>query len=141
MGYHGKVVTNINADQYCPQPGVLSEYVLQNAGPSRQFIDASNEEGRYKNGKFACRLDIHTNQKKNKAIIKMVEVVISNIGETKYILKARRDIVPFEQLQFDYGDKVAGALLEDGSLTDFGFSTKFLTRFDPGNVLSKFEAF
>ena len=45
--------------------------------------------------------------------MKMVEVVLSSIGESIVILKVRRDIVPFEQLRFDYGDKVAQALFDD----------------------------
>ena len=56
--------------------------------------------------------------------MKMVEVVLSSIGERIVILKARRDIAPFEQLRFDYGDKVAQALFDDSSLMDFGYSTK-----------------
>ena len=47
--------------------------------------------------------------------MEMVEVVLSSIGERIVILKARRDIAPFEQLGFDYGDKVAQALFYDSS--------------------------
>ena len=116
MGYHGKVVTNINADQYCLQIGVLSKYVLQIAGPPRRLIDASNE-GCPLHKWYIClgRLANHATQKKNEAKIKMVEVVLSSIGERKVILKARRDIAPFEQLRFDYGDEVAQALFDDSS--------------------------
>ena len=42
VNYHGKVVININADQYRLQTGVLSEYALQIAGPPRRLIGASN---------------------------------------------------------------------------------------------------
>ena len=52
--------------------------------------------------------------------MKMIEVVLSCIGERVVIPKVRRDIVPFEQLRFDYGDKNAQALFDDISqLNDF----------------------
>ena len=47
--------------------------------------------------------------------MKMVEVVLSSIGERIVILKATRDLAPFEQLRFDSGDKVAQALFDDSS--------------------------
>ena len=111
IDYHGKVVTNINADQYCLQPGVLSEYVLQIAVPPRRLIDASNEMCPFhKWNVYLGHLENLATQKKNEVNLKMVEVVLSSIGERILILKARRDIVPFEQLCFDYGDKVAQSL-------------------------------
>ena len=116
VGYHGKVVTDIKADQYCLQPGVLSEYLLQIAGPPRRLIDASNE-GYPLNKWNVClgRLANHATQRKNKVNMKIVEIVLSCIGERIVILKARGDIAPFEQLRFDYGDKVAQALFDDSS--------------------------
>ena len=57
--------------------------------------------------------------------MKMVEVVLSCISERLVTLKARRDIVPFEQLRFDYGDKIAQALFDDSSSKNFGFSLTF----------------
>ena len=57
----------------------------------------------------------HATQKKNEANMKMVEVVLSGIGERILILKARRDIVLFEQLRFDYGDNVAQAVFDHSS--------------------------
>ena len=47
--------------------------------------------------------------------MKMVKVVLSSIGEKIVILKARRVIAPFEQLRFDYGEKIAQALFNDSS--------------------------
>ena len=47
--------------------------------------------------------------------MKKVEVVLSSIDERIVILKARRDIALFEQLRFDYGEKVAQALFDDSS--------------------------
>ena len=47
--------------------------------------------------------------------MKMVDVVFSSIGERIVILKARRDMVPFKQLRFEYGNKVAEALFDDSS--------------------------
>ena len=116
VDYHGKVVININADYNWLQPGVLSEYVLQNAGPLRRLIDASNEECPLHNWNVCLgRLANHATQKKNEANMKMVEVVHSSIVERIVILKARRDIAPFEQLRFDCGDKVSQALFDDSS--------------------------
>ena len=116
VDYHAKVATNIKVDQYCLQPGVLSEYVLQIAGPPRRLIDASNLERRLQKWNTCLgRLANHANQKKNEANVKMVELVLSSIGERIVILKARRDIAPFEQLRFDYGDKVAQALFDDSN--------------------------
>ena len=114
--YHGKVVAIIKADQHCLQPGILSEYVLQSAGPPRRLIYASNEECLlHKWNVCLRRLANHAVQKKNEANMKMVEVVVVSIGEIVVILKARRYIVPFEQLRFDYGDKVAQALFDNSS--------------------------
>ena len=59
------------------------------------------------------RLANHATQKNNETNMKMVEIVIFSLGERIVILKARRDIVPFEQLRFDYGEKVAQALFDD----------------------------
>ena len=110
VDYHG------DANQYCLQPGVLSEYVLQIAGPPRRLIDASNEERPLRKWNvFLGRLVNQATHKKNEANMKMVEFVFSSIGEKIVILKARRDISPFEQLRFDYGDKVAQALFDDSS--------------------------
>ena len=115
VDYHGKVVTNINADQYCLQPGVLNEYVLQIAGPPGRLTDASNEECLLnKWNAYLGRLAYHATQKKNEANMKMVEVVLSSISAKIVILKARRDIATFEKLRYDHGDKVAQALF-DGS--------------------------
>ena len=116
VDYHGKVVTNINAGQYCLQPGVLTEYNLQIAGPPGRLINTSNEECPLHKWKVCLvRSATHANQKKNEANMMMVEVVFSSIGERIVILKARRDIAPFEQLCFDYGVKVAQALFDDSS--------------------------
>ena len=54
-------------------------------------------------------------QKKNEANLKIVEVVLSCLGEKIVLLKTRRYIVPFEQLRFDCGDKFAQALFEGSS--------------------------
>ena len=110
VNYHG------NANQYCLQPGVLSEYVLQIAGPPRRLIDALNEECPLRKWNVCLdRLANHATQKKNEANMKMVENVHSSIGEKIFILKVMRDISPFEQLRFDYGDKVAQALFDESS--------------------------
>ena len=63
------------------------------------------------------------------ANMKMVEVVLSSTGERTVILKARRDIATFEQLGFDYGDKVAQAAFDDSSWTAFGAFHKSLNLF------------
>ena len=39
--YHGKVVTEINTDQYCLQSGVLTEYVTEDPGTLKRVIEAS----------------------------------------------------------------------------------------------------
>ena len=102
VNYHGKVVTNINSGQYGLQKGVLSEYVLEIAGPTRQLIDASNEYcPLHKCNECLDRLAKHASQKIDEANMKMVEVVFSCIGKKLVILKATRDLVPFEQLHFD----------------------------------------
>ena len=75
LNHHGKVVTNINADQYCLQLGVLSEYVLQVAGPPRPLIDASNEECPLHEWNVCLgRLANHATQRNNEANMKKVEV-------------------------------------------------------------------
>ena len=57
LDHHGKVKTDINADQYYLLPGVLIEF----EGTTRRLIDASNED---------CPLDksnVCLGQKKNEA--------------------------------------------------------------------------
>ena len=77
VDYHGKVDTNINADQYCLEPGVLNAYVLQIAGPPRRLIDASNEEYPLHKRNFGLgRLANHATQKKNEENMKPVEVLL-----------------------------------------------------------------
>ena len=89
---------------------------MQTAGLRSRLIDAANEERPlHKWNVCLGRLANHATQKKNEANMKMVEVVLSSIGERIVILKARRDIASFEQLCFDYGDKVAQALFDDSS--------------------------
>ena len=48
LDYHGKGVTKINDDQYCLQPGVLSEHVLQIADRPRRLLDAQMRNACYK---------------------------------------------------------------------------------------------
>ena len=44
-----------------------------------------------------------------------MKMILSSLGERTVILQAMRDIVPFEQMPFDHGDKVAQALIDDNS--------------------------
>ena len=107
VDYHGQVVTIINVDQYCLQPGVLSGYVLKIAGPPRRLIDTSNEEcPLHKWNVCLGRLTNHATQKENEANMKMVKVAFFSIGKRIVIVKSRINIVPFEQLRFDYRDKL-----------------------------------
>ena len=68
-----------------------------------------------KKERLAGSFGVPRHSKKNEANMKMIEVVLYGIGERILMLKARRDIVLFEQLRFDYGDKVAQAVFDHSS--------------------------
>ena len=71
--YHRKRVTNIKAYQYCLQPGVLCEYVLQTAGPHMRLIDASKKDCTFHKWNVCLgRSANHATQKKSEANMNMV---------------------------------------------------------------------
>ena len=43
VDYHGKVITGQKFEEYVQQPGNISEFVMEVAGPPKRIVDASSE--------------------------------------------------------------------------------------------------
>ena len=111
MDYHGVAVTDKTYQDLIRNRSVPTEFVLEiGAG---NFIDASSEVCvEHPTNRCLGRLANHStlNSKKNlDAKMKIIEVVLNafDLPKRLAVFKARRNIEPFEQVRYDYGDKVA----------------------------------
>ena len=91
----------------------MHEYCLEIKGPPRRIIDAGSEHcethpGNRCLGRIANHLRITT------ANIDATEIALEKvIPKTRVVVfKALRDIEPYEQLCWDYGDKAAQELFD-----------------------------
>ncbi|XP_063728660.1 histone-lysine N-methyltransferase set-1-like [Symsagittifera roscoffensis] len=113
MDYHGVAVTDKTYQDLIRNRSVPTEFVLEIGAPVKRFIDASSEVCvEHPTNRCLGRLANHStlNSKKNlDANMKIIEVVLNAFDPPKRlaVFKARRNIEPFEQLRYDYGDKVA----------------------------------
>ena len=113
MDYHGVAVTDKTYQDLIRNCSVPTEFVLEIGAPVKRFIDASSEVCvEHPTNRCLGRLANHStlNSKKNlDANMKIIEVVLNAFDPPKRlaVFKARRNIEPFEQLRYDYGDKVA----------------------------------
>ena len=113
MDYHGVAVTDKTYQDLIRNRSVPTEFVLEIGAPVKRFIDASSEVCvEHPTNRCLGRLANHStlNSKKNlDANMKIIEVVLKAFDPPKRlaVFKARRNIEPFEQLRYDYGDKVA----------------------------------
>lgn len=116
--YHGKCVTSVTYDEYIEDESVNPEFVMQIIGPPRRLIDATDEIcPLHPENRCLGRLANHVTQRKHNfaANMKAVEIFCDLLQPTIRIcvLKARRTIEPFEQLRFDYGDRVAHQMFQE----------------------------
>lgn len=125
LDYHGKVVMGYRSvQQYADaEPNVEWEYCFEVPSPKR-IIDASSTVCPIENHKgMRClgRLVNHVTQRTRfvEANLKPVQVQLPYLDQgkdqgTKYLVfKARRTINPFEQLRYDYNDKVAQTMFTE----------------------------
>ena len=118
VDYHGKVIECVPYEQYSLHPGVLPEYCMEIPGPPKRIIDASSEvcgdhPGNRCLGRFANHCN--ANQRNNAQNMKSADVLLDKLEPPirVVVLKARRNIEPFEQLRFDYGDDKARKLFSE----------------------------
>ena len=123
--YHGEETFNVTYDVFKTRNGVDTRYCCEvKTGPNKRIIDATSEVcplaihdgirciGRLAN--HASRLD---GKKANPACnMKLVDIPLRNkyqmsAPSTVACLIAVRDILPFEELRWDYEDEVARDVL------------------------------
>ena len=104
---NGVAVTDKTYQDLIRNRSVPTEFVLEIGAPVKRFIDASSEVC-VEHPTNRCHSTL--NSKKNlDANMKIIEVVLNTFDPPKRlaVFKARTNIEPFEQLRYDYGDKVA----------------------------------
>lgn len=110
VDYCGKVIKGVTADEYVAanKDYVKEEYLFQLS--AKHLIDASFEPcPNHPNIRCVGRLLNHRNPKKANITPKLL-----SFGDNNFlVLVAQRNIPPFEQLQFDYGDEEARKLFND----------------------------
>lgn len=87
-------------------------------GPPYRLIDASSETcPTHPTNRCLGRLVNHVTTKENPhaANVKITEILLAAHQERVVVFKAQRDILPFEQLRFDYVDKNARDMFPEHS--------------------------
>jgi hypothetical protein len=118
IDYHGKIIRAVPFEIYTQNEDVNSEYCIETFHANKRIIDATSENCVIHN-KRKClgRLANHARvRNKNDCNLKIVDVklTITNVTADSYVmLVATRNIAPFEELRFDYGDPVAYQLFDD----------------------------
>jgi hypothetical protein len=117
VDYHGLVVEGMSLDDYSEaNPQVSVEYCVVVEHKPKRIIDATSETC-INHPRLRClgRLANHAHHKRGAANMVMTDVLLDMMsGQPRVVvLQARLDIEPFEQLRFDYNDRVARALFED----------------------------
>ena len=117
MDYHGEVYLNMSLSQVLEKEGVEQEFVLEvKSGASRRIIDASKEiSPLHPNIRCPGRLANHSHLKSNGANMKPTVIELFQNGKKIVVFRATRDILPFEQLRFDYNDPIANQLFHEDS--------------------------
>ena len=108
VDYHGQIFFKKSMEEVSAIEGVQREYCLEVKGPGRRIINATAEtcpvhpETRCM-GRLANHSVVDANMKSTDV------VVFADNGQRVVVLRAKRAILPFEQLRFDYEDPVARA--------------------------------
>lgn len=122
MDYHGIEYTGSSGKQHInslmESDDKAMDYLLEIIGPPYRVIDASSEIcNLHPDNRCMGRLANHVTIKQNgeETNMKVTEIYLSAIKpqERVVVFKARRDILPFEQLRFDYGDPRAREMFHD----------------------------
>ena len=122
MEYHCEVYLNVSLSQVLEKEGMEQEFVLEvKSGASRRIIDASKEICfLHPNNRRPGRLANHSQLKSNGANMKPTVIDLFQNGKIIVVFRATRDILPFEQLRFDYKGPIANQLSRN---------VKFLNRY------------
>lgn len=118
VDYHGLVVEGKTLDDHLKEhPYVNTEFCLEITQLPKRIIDASAETCVVHPG-IRClgRLANHALAKKGSAAnMVLADILLDALPDHPrvVVLQARLNIEPFEQLRFDYTDKVARALFKD----------------------------
>ena len=117
MDYHDEVYLNMSLSQVLEKEGVEQEFVLKvKSGASRRIIDASKEICPLQpNIRCPRRLANHSQLKSNGANMKPTVIELFQNGKKIVVFRATSDILPFEQLRFDYNDPIANQLFQKDS--------------------------
>ena len=104
MDYLGLAYLNVSLRQVLQKEGVEQEFILEvKSVASKRIIDASKEIcPLHSNIRCPGRLANHSQLKSNGANIKPTVIELLQIGDKIVVFRATRDILPFEQLRFDY---------------------------------------
>ena len=107
-------VTGVTFNTYAKRKDVVHEYCLEVKGPPRRIIDAGGELcDKHPGNRCLGRIANHLTLKEANLIA--VEMVLDKVlpKDRVVFMKATRDIEPYEQLSWDYGDKVARDLFDE----------------------------
>ena len=119
MDYHGKVVTGITFEEYADESDVAHEYCIEVADYPKRIIDATSETCRdHPGNRCLGRLANHVTQgskHSDSENMKLADLLLDKLEPAVrvVVLKSRREIQPFEQLRYDYGDRLAKQLFTD----------------------------
>ena len=108
LDFHGEIVTGLTFEQLInTRPDIRQEYCLEiSKSNPRRIIDAGSEIcAAHSHNRCLGRLINHANSQETENT-KLVEILLGEIYETekRVMVKAKRRILPFEQLCYDYGD-------------------------------------
>jgi hypothetical protein len=117
LDYHGETVRNIPFNTYIDNDEVNPEYCIETFHSNKRIIDATSEGCViHRERKCYGRLANHAHNKNAyDCNMKLVDVKLTLKGldvNSHVLLVAKRNIQPFEELRFDYGDPVAHRLFD-----------------------------
>ena len=118
VDYHGLVVEGVTMEKYVEKEDVKSEYCMEISHKPKRIIDATAEHClEHPGNRCLGRLANHALLKNGVAnmVISDIELNLITTKPRVVVLQARTDIEPFQQLRFDYTDKVARKLFKDSS--------------------------
>lgn len=115
IDYHGLVITpHVPIADYCKKDGVKWEYCMEVMNAPKYIIDATSDNCIAHPGhRCMGRLCNHADQRKGlQANMTMTDITLKALPDQPRIVafRARHPIEPFQQLRFDYHDKVAREL-------------------------------
>ena len=108
--YHGCLVDEKDAASYAARTGRDMSYIIEVSTDIRRLVDASNEDCPHHPRNLCLgRLCNHSRLRNKQCTARLGEVVCRKLPQKprKVALVALRDLPPFTQVLFDYGDPAA----------------------------------